>query len=635
MSNKAISVRSISRFPETGQEEALKFHDGVNVVVGPPNTGKSRWLQMTSFLLGETGTAQNAFGEEMANKYSRLTGVIRIDNEDIQLERRWKEHGLAGSVLVNGERYTVDNFSNLVLTNMGLPIVHVPKGNPYGPKRWPVLSWRSLFRHMFRQWRFWADLADKQPDGDQLACLLMFLGVAELAYPEEYDLLVQKNKEKLRLEAAKDEFTSIFTTLYKQIVEGGDNTVTPTAETIPAASSKLSTEIAELQERRDQLLSEIVNDAVSTPSNEYFSSLSAAWDEHQVRRDQLHSLGASADKRYDDLLDYQNGIDFSLRKLNRTMSAASVLSDIRITVCPACDQPVHQIEGDTSECFLCHQPLATNDSGASAPNARLQFEIDQLISEREEAESLISAVVTERDQLRQDQQQAVERLRDLERQMEPLRRAAANITPPELRDLDFQIGRLHQQMQTLERLQGVLDKRDDHSSEIDMLSAEIDYLYNNISKKEARSNLEQKSQDLSDAMNDYLSQLNEQVRDTWTQDEIKVRVKEKSFQFRVGNRPWQSQLGGTLTHYFLLSYHFGLLSLTPMDGFMYPGFAMIDFPPAMEDSESIADKENFVLNPFVGLLNNPSMKGCQVIAAGAAFEGLEGANRIQLSEVWK
>ena len=39
---------------------------------------------------------------------------------------------------------------------------------------WPELSFRTLLRHIYRQQRFWSDLADKQPEGDQHACLLHF-----------------------------------------------------------------------------------------------------------------------------------------------------------------------------------------------------------------------------------------------------------------------------------------------------------------------------------------------------------------------------------------------------------------------------------------------------------------------------
>ena len=67
----------------------------------------------------------------------------------------------------------------------------------------------------------------------------------------------------------------------------------------------------------------------------------------------------------------------------------------------------------------------------------------------------------------------------------------------------------------------------------------------------------------------------------------------------------------------------------------YPGLLVLDFPAELEDGSTVADKENFVLEPFVDLLSKPSFQSCQVIAAGAAFQNLEGATRIELNHIWK
>jgi hypothetical protein len=62
---------------------------------------------------------------------------------------------------------------------------------------------------------------------------------------------------------------------------------------------------------------------------------------------------------------------------------------------------------------------------------------------------------------------------------------------------------------------------------------------------------------------------------------------------------------------------------------------MIDFPANLEDRAAIADKENFILEPFVELLQKEEMQGCQVIAAGRSFKGLKSVNAIEFDEVWK
>jgi hypothetical protein len=39
----------------TGNSEELAFEVGVNLLVGRPNTGKTRWLQTLDYLLGDQG----------------------------------------------------------------------------------------------------------------------------------------------------------------------------------------------------------------------------------------------------------------------------------------------------------------------------------------------------------------------------------------------------------------------------------------------------------------------------------------------------------------------------------------------------------------------------------------------------
>jgi hypothetical protein len=104
------------------------------------------------------------------------------------------------------------------------------------------------------------------------------------------------------------------------------------------------------------------------------------------------------------------------------------------------------------------------------------------------------------------------------------------------------------------------------------------------------------------------------------------------FKFRVGSRRWQSALGGTDSLYFLMAYHYGLLSLSDKSGFHYPGLAVLDMPAEFL-GESVEDKENFIVQPFIDLLAQESFEGAQLIVTGASFSGLQGASRQELTKV--
>ncbi len=96
-------------------------------------------------------------------------------------------------------------------------------------------------------------------------------------------------------------------------------------------------------------------------------------------------------------------------------------------------------------------------------------------------------------------------------------------------------------------------------------------------------------------MNTYLNRMTEAKPGAWIQKEINVMFSDHSFAFKVGPSTWSTKLGGTLTLYFLMSYHYALLTLTKGVSYNYPGLALIDLPAEMLDGSSVADKENFVM----------------------------------------
>jgi len=144
----------------------------------------------------------------------------------------------------------------------------------------------------------------------------------------------------------------------------------------------------------------------------------------------------------------------------------------------------------------------------------------------------------------------------------------------------------------------------------------------------------EKKKDLT-GMSNYLYLLEAQGKNLWTQGRINFKLKKRDFDVKVENQKWSTKLDGTLTLYFFLAYHYALMELTKAHGNHYPGLSILDLPPTLEDGSTVKDNENFVLEPFVKLLSQPNMENTQVIVTGAAFENLEGANRIEFTQVWK
>ena len=76
------------------------------------------------------------------------------------------------------------------------------------------------------------------------------------------------------------------------------------------------------------------------------------------------------------------------------------------------------------------------------------------------------------------------------------------------------------------------------------------------------------------------------------------------------------------------------MSLVQYPDCNYPGLTLIDFPAEVE-GKSVEDKESFVLYPFIELMKAEEFENTQIIAAGRFFDKLTGANRIELTKIWK
>ncbi len=192
MSNVFFSIETLERRFATGNVETLTFDTGVNVFVGAPNTGKTKWLQTLDFLLGDIGSNpfEGSDVEGLPEKYDAAAAVIAIGDEAFRIERRWNEPGAKGKVFLDGEGMVAKDFQHWLMEKLGIPVVHYPKGNPMSGQTWPELSFRTLLRPTPRQQRFWGSLVDQQTDAEFHACLLSFLGLGVKPPEPEWGLML-------------------------------------------------------------------------------------------------------------------------------------------------------------------------------------------------------------------------------------------------------------------------------------------------------------------------------------------------------------------------------------------------------------------------------------------------------------
>lgn len=636
---KTLIIKRLIRVPHSGIEEELAFESGVNVIVGKANTGKTKWLAMLDYLMGDSGTPEEAFGFELSEKYDSIRALICIGDDEFWLERRWKERGLKTKVFINEELIGVEDFSRFLFKKLGIPVLHFPKGSPYAERTWSELSWRTLLRHVYRQQRFWGEFADQQPESEQRACLMQFLGMAEYLFSEQYDDLVTTRKEIWKLEGKKEQFLLLLDRISKEIIEEKELRVALTSDSIDLAIVRLKSEIDELQQRREKVLAELRGAIVEEPMGETrepteLERLGELWAELQSKREENLTFLARTERRIAELQEYKTTVADELSRVERARSAGQVLINLKVTHCPVCDQPITQTKREPGHCFLCDQPWQDSQVDPQGADDRISFELKRLQEELQEAEGLIIALSSERDEMVLSRRRIEEQAHQIDSQLRPVRQAVAAILPPEIAMLDTERGRLQERVSQLERIKVLLEIQNEMSKEIDRLQHEEGLLRSQVAQISQKIDFEQAGDKLTEGMNTFLNVLEAGEAGLWTQSRVHVKLNDRSFKVTIDGENWSTKLGGTLRLYFLFSYHYALLRLTEEDGRHYPGLVILDLPPTIEDDSTIRDKENFVVEPFIDLMNRPGMEKTQVIVAGAAFEGLEGAHRIELNHVW-
>lgn len=633
--SKALIIKQLKRTQQNKPDEVLNFKTGLNLIVGPGNTGKTKWLSMLDYLMGDPDKPEDTFGNDLAQKYDSIEAIFQIGEKEILVERHWKKRGMKGKVFINGEPIPAESFSEFLLSELDIPILHYPQGSPYSERKWSTLSWRTMLRHIYRRQRFWGDLVPKQPDSEQHACLMQFLGMAENIFSDEYGELIAKRKRVFKLQGIKEEFLKLLDEVSKDLVEEKEVRVTLTKQSIDLAITRLNSEIESFQSQRENSLTELLQVSVNHTNDgqNAFNQLSQSWGELQLAKENNLSHLAQIKKRIEDLKDYKIALTNELAKIQRVQSAGKILADIKVTHCPACDQSVSQSQSDEKHCFLCHQSINVNTGNGDTK--RINFEANQITEELDEIDDLLDTLSQDNKTTREERKIIEEEIKRIDNQMRPVRQIAASIIPPEIAVIDMNVGRLQERVRQLERLKVMVDRQNNLSTEIDQIQKEIVDLEIQVKQLSKNINLEQSSDLLTNGMNSYLNALQAQGKNLWTQGSISFKLRNRDFRISIDEEKWSTKLGGTLALYFLISYHYALLNLTPRTGTHYPGLVILDLPPTLEDGSTVKDKENFVLEPFIDLLKQPGMEACQIITTGAAFEGLNEANKIKFTKVWE
>jgi len=630
-----LILRTLERTTAVGKGERLDFAPGLNVIVGPPNSGKTKWLGLLDYVLGDRGQPADAFGDDVAEKYVSARAEMLIDGSIFVVERSWQRYGERQQVVVNGLSIPDTEFSEAWLEILKIPSVNYPQGDPHRELIWRELSWRSLWHQMFRKQTMWTDIADKQPESEQFACLLTFLGQARHLFAPELGRVAHLLNLKKEVESKKQQIVAFLHQSARDVL-GAHAIISDTfsVDAIDEFVVATAARIRELEASREAALREA---GAVGPRSEVDNGLDALSARAAALAGSMTMLDRSleeTDKRVAELTSHDSLLTTEVRRLKRSRVAGEVLADLRVTNCPACDQSVEDRQLPEDRCHVCTQ-VVSEPAALETAVRRIDFEVEQIQSERAELAELIVTLRLESQALRDDRAATSVELREITDTLATLSRPITAAVHLNVSAIDVEIGRLQERVVHVERLRQLVHRRDELSRKLDELAGELNDLDAQIAKRRTSLALETSSDVFSDAMMDYLDVLNREGQDRWTQGAVGLELRSRGFSFTVAGSRWQRRLGGSLTLYFLLAYHFALLRLTGQQNRHYPGFAVLDLPATLEDGANVKDKENYILDPFSASMKKGKLRGCQLLAAGSAFENLRDAHRIELSTVWR
>lgn len=624
---KRFTLHEAVRVDRSGAEEKLAFTSGVNLLVGMPNTGKTQWLRMLDFILGDTGKAEEAFDDQLAAKYVELRVVATIGDRQSTLVRRWHDAKMKTKIIIDDTAMAVEEFNEQLLERLGITPVKYPQGDAHGPRTWPTLGWRSLLRHIYRRQDSWSDIATRQYESEQHAALLQFLGAAEKIFVAQYRELVDQQNEVMALRAQKDQFQNALNMVTRELLNESE-ALSLTDDVINTRVADLRKAESEIEAQRAAFIDSLR--AQVTPKREDEAALAREAAELRKRRDEISAARTDARVHLAEMHELREKLVSEADRLERAKLAGTIFGRLKVTHCPACDQPI-ELESAPGVCYVCHrhtEPYVVRDA-----KRRFAAEQRHIEGELEEADQVIKETSALHAELTRDLRAVNTRLSEVEEALAPARAQLAEILPPEIREMDERIGVVRERIRQMDGFRAALTKRQELTTRVDELEAEISKLERKVQESREQADLEQLGDDFADRINNYLTQLRQVNPNSWTQNHVTVELQKRETKIRIGSRAWHKKLGGTMQLYFLLAYNYALLSLYPEEWARYPGLAIIDVPAKLEDGSATADKENFVLEPYLALLKREEMKDAQLIVTGSSFENFP-AHRIELKHVW-
>lgn len=565
-----IRLLALRRYLLDGEIDGLDLSASSTVVFGPRNSSKSTTLRMIDYCFGDDDSAAGALGPDVSERYAGLELDLELQGVGHTIRRSFvPEFGKLTRVLVDGDlELTTGTFSDWILGELGWPILDIPKGRvaAYATELVP-LSFRTLWRHLYRREDSWLVFAYKEQEFHRRAVLALFLGLAEQRYSNvEFNLAAaERHAEDIRQQlAAHDRLSE--ETVRSVTRELGLPETSP--RMLGERDHDLGAAAAELAGQREEVAASLrASDGFVSEASRRFDAVSAELADQRARHAAL--LGAVEGYRSALVADVAE-----LGRLERAATSIQLLSALPVTICPVCGQdPPHDREWpvQSGRCYLCDQQVV-----ADVRDRRVRLEEQIINRERLELEEVIARTEVE---LAQSESVISQLQAEHERLGGQIDRERHELLAPfvaQLEELSRGIGAIEQQRAALAGLGGLASRREALDVQLRAALKAVDNAAAAVRQVESsRAEAYRRCALLADRMTEFLNRL---TIEPWQFG--RVTLAEDDLTFYVEGKPWDMALGGESKVFFLLAYQYGLLHLTtdlPSESHA-PGLAVLDNP---------------------------------------------------------
>ena len=632
-------IARIYRIDANNQNEVLEFDSGVNILLGRSNTGKSTWLELIDYVLGKDRTPA-LFAADAKPPYTpRYTeaGIYYTTAEHTRHICRIFADGVdQNPIYLDGVRVQPVELQRKILADLDIPIVRYPRGNPYQPRSWAELRFRSLFRHTYRQQRFWNDVVDKQYSSEFTACFLQFCGLAQTVYNDAFAEFIEYSSKREKLSAQYDQYQKTLDSFAEQTFEELPLVNGVSEATIEESLQNLQIDADALLEHRKERLYQLA-DGITEEDLQTTQKLLKEKSKLTSEYDSCTNEIQACELYIQEVYNFRKTLLDEEVQLRRAVVSASVLAPYKVVQCPNCEQDLKaklEESTDTGQCYVCNQALTERPGDYSVAKERVSYELRRIKSEVAECDEILDKKRKELEKLRERAARLSSSMVHIDRRVAGFQAFEGATTDDGLISIDQSYGQTIEKMRQVSSLYSSLEKLKGINVEIRESERLADEKREEVDRRLEDVDFNEPARMLSLAMNYYLSRINKLRPKTWLHDPVYVHLNEDYVSFRVGRRQWFSVLGATDRLYFFMAYQYGLLVLSgKIENSNYPRVSIIDLPAEFR-GEVVTSRESYVVIPFVELITQKPDWNLQIILAGSSIKGVEGANYITMRNTY-